>query len=256
MKPLFKKYKTRKWLLIISILLPVVVFFYSVFIEPYAIVVQHHDLPGIKNLRIVHIGDFHYHGSKKYVMRVIDLINQQNPDYVLFTGDFINESRYLDEILDLLDGLKCPILAVPGNHEFWENVNLKYIDSRLRENGGRLLQNEVFQSQFLTVIGLNEPESKMPIFPQSTGTKVLMCHYPIVVDNHVDSDRFDLILAGHTHGGQVRIPGFGAPILPYYTGDYDYGMFETKIGPMYVTSGVGWLKQIRFFCRPEIVVIE
>ena len=69
--------------------------------------------------------------------------------------------------------------------------------------------------------------------------------------------KFDAILAGHSHGGQVRIPFYGAMIVPYNTGKYELGLFNTKSGPLYVSSGVGWFYlNMRFNCRPEIVVFE
>ena len=63
------------------------------------------------------------------------------------------------------------------------------------------------------------------------------------------------MLAGHSHGGQVRIPFYGPIIVPYAVDEYDLGLFQTKSGPLYVTSGIGWYPvPIRFNCRPEITV--
>ena len=69
--------------------------------------------------------------------------------------------------------------------------------------------------------------------------------------------RGDLILAGHSHGGQVRIPFYGPILLPYGVGRYDLGMFRTGCGPLYVNPGIGWFPvPIRFNCQPEITVFE
>jgi hypothetical protein len=69
--------------------------------------------------------------------------------------------------------------------------------------------------------------------------------------------KFDLMLAGHSHGGQVRIPFYGPIMVPYAVDEYDLGLFQTGAGPLYVTSGIGWFPvPIRFNCRPEITVIE
>ena len=82
-----------------------------------------------------------------------------------------------------------------------------------------------------------------------------MTHYPLDADSV--RGHYDLILAGHSHGGQIRVPFFGAPVLPYRVGSYDRGRFETPAGPLYVNPGIGTYRYAaRFWCRPEITVIE
>ena len=86
--------------------------------------------------------------------------------------------------------------------------------------------------------------------------RILLTHYPVFVDKLGD-ETFDLILAGHSHGGQIRIPFWGALVKPYGVGKYDLGLYQTKAGPLYVNSGIGtWYMPVRFNCRPEITVIE
>lgn len=64
------------------------------------------------------------------------------------------------------------------------------------------------------------------------------------------------MMAGHSHGGQVRLPFYGAPILPWGVGRYDLGYFETKAGPRYVNAGIGtYYFPFRFNCRPELTLI-
>lgn len=86
--------------------------------------------------------------------------------------------------------------------------------------------------------------------------RVLLMHYPSVAD-HLGQRRFDLILAGHSHGGQVRLPFVGAVSLPRGVGQYDYGRYETSGGPLYVNAGIGTLSHFpfRFNCPPEITVV-
>jgi predicted MPP superfamily phosphohydrolase len=85
---------------------------------------------------------------------------------------------------------------------------------------------------------------------------LVMFHYPIWAKRMGD-EKFDLMLAGHSHGCQVRIPFYGPVVRPYAVGEYDLGLFHTKAGPLYVTSGIGWFPlPVRFNCRPEIVVVE
>jgi len=79
-------------------------------------------------------------------------------------------------------------------------------------------------------------------------------HYPMMAD-HLGDRRFDLILAGHSHGGQIRLPFFGPLRVPYGVGAYDLGDFETAGGPLYVNPGIGMVTYpFRFNCPPEITV--
>ena len=86
--------------------------------------------------------------------------------------------------------------------------------------------------------------------------RILLTHYPAVVDS-IKDENYDLILAGHSHGGQVRLPFFGALIVPSDVKKYQMGTYLTPAGRLHVSSGLGtyWLP-VRFFCRPEITVIE
>ncbi len=69
--------------------------------------------------------------------------------------------------------------------------------------------------------------------------------------------KFDLILAGHSHGGQVRLPVVGGLVIPYDVGKYEKGLYETKAGTLYVNPGIGsYGIPLRILCRPEITVIE
>ncbi len=81
------------------------------------------------------------------------------------------------------------------------------------------------------------------------------CRYPELADR-LDGARFDLIMAGHSHGGQVRVPFFGPLFLPWGVGRYDLGRFETAGGPLYVNAGIGtYHLPLRFNCRPEITLV-
>jgi hypothetical protein len=81
-------------------------------------------------------------------------------------------------------------------------------------------------------------------------------HYPAWAKK-LGGQKFDLMLAGHSHGGQVRIPFYGALITPFGVDGYDLGFYQTPAGPLYVNPGIGWYYvNARFNCRPEITVIE
>jgi uncharacterized protein len=92
--------------------------------------------------------------------------------------------------------------------------------------------------------------------PPRPGVKnIMLIHYPLLAERV--EQRYDLLLAGHSHGGQVRIPGYGAIMVPYWVGKYEVGMFDLPAGPLYVNPGLGWLvTSLRLNCRPEITVFE
>jgi len=92
--------------------------------------------------------------------------------------------------------------------------------------------------------------------PDPAVKNILLMHYPAWV-KCLGNLKFDLMLAGHSHGGQVRVPFYGPIILPRGVGEYDLGLFHTQAGPLYVSSGIGWFPlPVRFNCRTEITVIE
>jgi predicted MPP superfamily phosphohydrolase len=102
-------------------------------------------------------------------------------------------------------------------------------------------------------VGANVWRSKIP--PKSAERRVLLMHYPLQA-NQFKEERFDLMLAGHSHGGQVRVPLYGAPIVPHGVGRYDWGLFDTPAGPLYVNAGIGWYRlPVRLNCRPELAVV-
>ena len=85
---------------------------------------------------------------------------------------------------------------------------------------------------------------------------IFLMHYPAWA-KRVTPHKYDLMLAGHSHGGQVRLPFYGAVHIPFGVDEYDLGLFQTSSGPLYVNPGIGWYPvPIRFNCRPEITVFE
>jgi hypothetical protein len=235
---------------------------YAFLWEPTWLAVRRVELRGIGELRLVHLSDIHYDGGRRYLERVVAAINAERPDAVLFTGDLVDDARWLDEALAILAGVEAPIFAVTGNHEHWGRIDLDRIDASLRRKSGRLLGNDSAPlAGGMTVVGLESwyragtsdtTRAFAGVAPDSP--LILLFHEPQIVE--LLGDRKALIsLAGHSHGGQVRLPGYGALITPPRTGRHDRGLYQTSSGPLYVTTGVGtWMIPVRFACRPEIVV--
>ena len=92
--------------------------------------------------------------------------------------------------------------------------------------------------------------------PKAGVRNVALIHYPSWVEN-LRPHRFDVVLAGHSHGGQVRLPWIGSLVRPYGVEGFDLGLFETPAGPLYVGAGIGWFYlNVRFLCRPEVTLVE
>ena len=210
-------------------------------------------------LRIVHFSDLHHKGDRAHTQSLVNLINAQSPDYVFFTGDIMEEGKFLPEALELLAGIKSPMYGVPGNHDYWSRVPFAGIRECFAGTGGAWLvdEHQVIAGGKIKLSGMARigPGHISP--SADAGMKnVLLVHYPAWV-KRLNGQKFDLILAGHSHGGQVRVPFYGPIIVPFAVDEYDLGLFRTAAGPLYVTSGIGWFPvPVRFNCRPEITVIE
>lgn len=209
--------------------------------------------------RIVHLTDIHHKGDRDYLGAVVEKVNQLSPDFVCFTGDLIEEPQYLAEALEILARIKCPIYGVPGNHDYWSKAPFQGISECFARTGGAWLEDQqaVTADGKFTIFGATCLSAKQPGLSLSPATRNLfLMHYPAWV-KRLHPHRFDLILAGHSHGGQFRIPFWGAIMLPFGVDEYDLGLFHTPRGPLYVNAGIGWFPvAIRFNCRPEITCFE
>lgn len=222
-------------------------------IEPTWVRVKRLRLGEDPSRKLVHFTDLHYKGDRAYLTGVIDLINGLSPDFVCFTGDIVESTAYLAEALDCMKELKAPTFGVPGN---WDFVNG---DSSVLQcfsgTGGAWLANEVKDFGTVRISGVDHKPP--PSVDREEGrVEILLTHYPMDADA-VTGEPYDLILAGHSHGGQVRLPFAGSLVVPDRVGVYDRGLFNTPGGQLYVNPGIGtWLLPVRFMCRPEITVFE
>jgi predicted MPP superfamily phosphohydrolase len=209
--------------------------------------------------RVVHFTDVHHKGDRDYFRGIVKKINELSPDLVCFTGDLIEEAKHLAEALEILEGIKSPMYGVPGNHDYWSKAPFDGIARVFAATGGGWLLDgqQVTKDGKFSINGatcLGSKQASIRIEPKTRN--IFLMHYPIWIEN-LATQKFDLILAGHSHGGQVRLPLYGALMLPFGVGRYDMGLFHTASGPLYVNPGLGWFPvSIRFNCRPEITVFE
>jgi hypothetical protein len=221
--------------------------------------------------RLVHISDIHadedwMHGER--LGEIVALVNQQQPDAVAITGDFV--TRRAEAFVDVLHAAlrelrpRDATVAVLGNHDHWSNPWA--VREMLAASGIVDVSNTVYTvqrgSELLHLAGVDdvweEQDRLDAVLAQlpPAGAAVLLAHEPDFADRSAPHGRFDVQLSGHSHGGQVRLPLFGPPILPYLGERYPVGLY--RVGEMwqYTTRGVGMVRpQVRFNCRPEITVL-
>lgn len=207
-------------------------------------------------LRVVHFTDLHYKGDKKFTLQLVERINRLEPDLVCFTGDLIDEPEHLPDALELLRQINAPLYGVPGNHDFWGRANFDLIRNAFASTGGCWLMDESVRTTDSKVTIHGAATRPLAFEPAPETKNILLMHYPDWVDQ-VRGRQFDLILAGHSHGGQVQLPFIGPVIQTFNATRYVRGLYQTAAGQLYVSSGVGWFyTRVRFNCRPEIALFE
>jgi hypothetical protein len=232
-------------------------------------------------LRIAQLSDIHMDEFTEpfFLHHVIDRINQLQPDVVLLTGDFVSYeigSRHFAigsawQCANILTSLRCTQLyAVMGNHDVY--VSAKDVTSALRANRITVLNNSCLPIErpgariWLAgvddpLVGDPKPELAIPDSIRNVPNEpvILMCHAPDYADDllaHPAGKAVDLMLSGHTHGGQVRLPLVGALQLPDLGKKYVEGWFQLGRMQLYVNRGIGTIGiPFRFDCPPEITLL-
>jgi len=248
---------------------------YATKVEPQWLVVDRVEVP-IKNLKTVHQGlkivqlsDIHLHPYTQIglVEEAVQIVNELQPDIIVLTGDYVFDSA--QAIFELAPALakmnaRYGIYSILGNHDLWTNA--KVVQKGLAESGIPVLINAGLtldiEGEGLYLAGLDDGWSGQPDLdsalegcPMKTPV-ILLMHEPDFVDGIAQDGRVALQLSGHTHGGQVRVPGIGPLALPKYGRKYDIGLHQVGQTMMYVNRGLGVIgPPVRFNCRPEITEI-
>jgi len=255
-----KKFSRRRFLAAALLSSPLLAVADAKWLEPEWVKVRRIRLgEGKPTHRFVHCSDIHHKGDRAYFAGVVQKINALSPEFVCFTGDLIEESKYLPEALEIMNGIKSPVYGVPGNHDYWSKAPFDAFANTFAKTGGAWLldQPAMTGDGRFCLLGASCVSSKQASLRTVPGARnIFLMHYPAWV-KRLTGQRFDLLLAGHSHGGQVRLPLYGPLLLPFGVDEYDLGMFQTASGPLYVNAGIGWFPvPIRFNCRPEITVFE
>ncbi len=253
-------------------------FLYSWQIEPFWVEFVERKLP-IKNLPehlngkiLMQVSDLHV-GNRfdwNFLIESFDKARHFNPDFVVYTGDFVNHGNAedhdnLEKVMTEAVYGRFGTFGIMGNHDY--GVNFKDLDSSkminhiLKNKGVMMLNNEQVKCQGLNIIGFDDlwspnfdPMKVMKDYDAEKANLVL-CHNPDVCDIDVWNGYQGWILSGHTHGGQCRIPGMMTPVLPVQNKKYVSGEIDLKDGRMlYINRAIGHSYQVRFMVRPEITV--
>ena len=233
-------------------------------IEPAWIEVTRHDVAlGLSRpLRLAHLTDLHTTGMGRKEERLLEHLGREQPDVVVITGDVLHQEGTYEQTRPLLTGLRAPlgVYMVPGN---WE-TSVRHSDLRgfLRECGVTLLLNESVEiAAGVWLVGLDDFVLGLPDLARATksipegATRIALVHEPGFLDEA--AGRCELVLAGHTHGGQVRLPFLPPFRLPAGCGPYVSGWYEKDASRLYVSRGIGMSgPEFRLFCRPEMPILR
>jgi len=260
---------------------------WSFFAEPRWFGVTHRKFPvrglspGLHGLRIVQLSDIH-HGawmSLAWVRQIVEATNALAPDIVALTGDYVYHGpQYVRPVARALSHLRprVGVVGVLGNHDWYDNrgltqwafakEGLPLIDNnRLFITPNRCIVEHAREG--LCLAGVGDLWEDKCLYNDALGgipggmPRILLSHNPDVAEQppFLESGlRVDLMLSGHTHGGQIRLPGIGAPVTnSAYGQKYAQGLVQGPVCPVFISRGLGMtVMPVRLGVRPEIAVIE
>jgi predicted MPP superfamily phosphohydrolase len=250
------KITRRQFLGLGALALPVALGVDARWIEPTSLRVTKLGVGNSSDCRFVHFTDFHHKGNIRYAAEVVRAINDLKPEFVCFTGDLVEDARFAEEALGFIKQIRAPVYGSPGNHDYWSHVSFPDFERAFAATGGAWLVDRsiVLEKHGLEIVGM-ALRGIHALTPRRAERRLLLMHYPAMADQ-LHEHAFDLILAGHSHGGQVRLPFYGALVVPHGVGPYELGYYETLGGPLYVNAGIGTYRvPLRINCRPEITVV-
>jgi uncharacterized protein len=257
---------------------------YAFFIEPRWLQLRRERVhirslpPDLEGLRIGHISDLHIKGgaragvlggrSMRLVRRAVAILTRVRPDLVAVTGDLAEDDAGLHAVLQALDPLWAPlgVYVVPGNHDHragidrWRGAVAASETLRDLTNRFELIKRK---SATLCIAGVDDLSEGSPLLvlppPAERDLTILLAHSPDQAETSRRShDAVDLILSGHTHGGQVRVPFMGAPVNSAVHHElYEEGLRRRPWTQVYTSRGLGTTKiPVRFLARPEVTLLE
>ncbi|MBK6430792.1 MAG: metallophosphoesterase [Anaerolineae bacterium] len=222
--------------------------------------------PEFRGYRLLQISDIHMDGwmTQRRLTAIMDLVNQQQPDLVAITGDFVTYATelFVADLRFALSRLAPPdgTVVVLGNHDHWQQPEL--LRQMFRDVGLLDLNNAVHTvrrgNACLHLAGVDDVRAGAARLDQvlaqlpPTDCAILLAHEPDFADVAAATGRFDLQLSGHSHGGQIVLPFIGPPFLPSMGRKYPIGRYTVRSMTLYTNRGLGVIPRLN--CRPEISV--
>ena len=252
------------------------VFGYPAMIERYRFQVNRYEVPVVdlppefEGFTIAHLTDLHY-GFLMPLTVVRYLIRKANAlekDMIVCTGDYVHEhgqTGQIDSVWPELIKLRAKdgVYSVLGNHDHWADTSKSLY--WLRASGQDVRHRAVSIRRGPAQIWIggagdlweDDPGIDRAFEPVPPGeVKILLAHNPDTVDTAYRR-RLSLVISGHTHGGQVVLPVWGAPILPVRNKRYSSGLIHTTKTTLFISRGLGWaILPVRLNCLPEIALLK
>ncbi len=282
---MLQKGKKHKRLILIAILLLIAIItgwivWSNISIQTSRFIIESDDLPAeFDGFSIAHISDLHNAEFGKDNEKLISILREENPNIIALTGDLIDSNHTNIEIA--LSFVRqaveiAPCYYVTGNHEAWIGSQYDEMKAALEKMGVVVLEDEAVKLEYggasIQLIGLNDPafaereaslaksilETKLSQVNIEDGYTVLLSHRPEHFKVYQEKS-IDLVLSGHAHGGQFRLPFIGGIIAPDqgFFPQYDAGRYTEKETTMVVSRGIGnSIIPVRLNNRPEIGVVE
>lgn len=238
---------------------------YAVFIEPYRIEVTHHRVaaPVSTALKVLQLADLHISHIGRIEKKAIAITREESPDLIVISGDLFDRLDSIAVVKEFLSSLSAPLGVwwINGNWENWTLQEIRAVasDPLIELKGQRLINQNVHLANGLWLVGFDDLLSGRPDPRAATNSMpkdaycISLFHSPEYFSKAPPVCKLNL--AGHTHGGQIRLPWIRPFWLPHGSGEYIEGWYEREGAKMYVSRGVGTsILPARLFSRPEIAV--
>ena len=249
---------------------------YPVLFERYGLKINEYDIPipglppEFEGYKILHFTDLHYGflNPRLIVKSIVNMANSAGADVIACTGDYVKKRNTKEELrviwpelmrLKARDGVYITL----GNHDHWADHtevlklleesgrSLRHKAVKIERNGKRIWfagTGDLWEDK----VGLDEALAGIP----GDDCRIVLAHNPDTADINF-SGRVDLMLSGHTHGGQVVLPLVGAPILPVKNKEYSQGLVKGKNCNVFISRGIGASSiPVRFNCAPELALLK
>lgn len=267
-----KQKNKKRNLFIYMLFFLALLFLYGYYIEPNNLIIKEYkienkDIPdSFDGLKIIHFSDVHYGSTvnEKYLKEIVELINKQEPDIVIFTGDFLDKrfnltDKEIESAKNELNKIESTLgnFAVSGNHDMVYPEDFKTIFSEnftLLENEEKLLYYK--ESTPISLVGFTDAlETKVNyeiLEKENTYFRFILAHEPDEYDKIKNYD-FDILLSGHSHNGQVRLPFIGAIYTPTGSKKYYENYYKLDNREIFISNGIGTSGiDARFLSTPSI----